>query len=848
MAVLLTVAAMVLSVRRVYLVSDTPEYPGFMNTYNVVNEALPKLDTSLYNVTVLRPECVGCENIRNMSEEASLNRLLESVWGSATVAEQLESALAADSGTYTEGKVVVAIATSLPTSLSSHYASVSFLELQCTTSSAGSKVKNPNHIVLQLEAGTGAYMNGVIAALASYTGGKKMGVLYDASADRSAETAFWQGVSDGNSQVCLSSKPVTMSTTNRSWDAAQYTLIKDQAAVMLQEGVDIILSNLDVYDVAVLDAISTRSEANYVVFGVTGATTGGSMNHTTLNNVLISRVEVNWFQVLNYVLSQSNPLSIKSVPVRSQSSWTVSDNVLPPGAKVADEMNTNCSARANATYADTVRNVYANVTKKSLSFPSDRPTANCARLRTYLVQTKDEAQGCLTQDAKVRLVGVGMYVNNLGNVDMKAGSFYVDFNLYLHQSRTAYATIEQVDSMLQPSAICRDSPCACPDFGQNEWENYIPSNATDTFSSIVNLVNIDRVNTVTSVLKTDTVGTTDVLVDYFRVQGTQYFQPELRDWPMDTQSLKIILEDLRESTTDTVTLKFCHLENFAGLSTNARYFPGMDLQVGGGSPWTVWLGSTCWPYLKYPEDYVAGHCHAGVNDKPVRYDKAALPDGDASCTCLGGTKASSRYAMEIVFKRPALPSFMKTFLPAIFITLVNQGVWFLYPKVAETRLGVCGSSLISGVMYHVSVTSNTPETSVLTWADRFMVVVYFNNLVAFTAVFYQTILYQAGMNRLAWRSFRMTRMWGPLVAVSSFAGVFFNESASEIVIWVIISTILAAFFVYFIGDMLLHLMSQKWLAFLRTRDSDARRAPGHLIESSEPNYSSIPLAHCETVN
>ena len=423
------------------------------------------------------------------------------------------------------------------------------------------------------------------------------------------------------------------------------------------------------------------------------------------------------------------------------------------------------------------------------------------------------AQAAAAAAPRVRLVGLGVYVSNLGGVDMKAGTFYADFNLYTHQSKVRYRTVAEAEAQLRPSPACSgDAPCACPELGQNQWEGYISPNDTGRVHSVVNLVNVGRSRVVTPVLRplgraasSDAAAAAAAaprVVEYLRVQATLHFAPQLRRWPMDEQHLGVVVEDVRESGSEEETLRFCHMEASAGLSPEARYFPGMELAAAaaasGSEPavarrpaWGARVVRACWPSMKHPRGLET--CAAAAPAPGVRY-----ASGDASCTCLGGTKASSRYTFAVRFERPALSSLLKACLPAAFIVVVNEGVWFLHPKVYETRLSVCGSSLISGVMYHVSLASFTPDHSVLTWADRFMAVVYANNVLAFVAVFVQTTLHQGDCPNLAFRSFRFTRVWGPLTAVGTFAGVCLHDSPPALAWHALLCAVCGAFLTHFV--------------------------------------------------
>ncbi|KAK2566851.1 hypothetical protein P5673_009537 [Acropora cervicornis] len=84
----------------------------------------------------------------------------------------------------------------------------------------------------------------------------------------------------------------------------------------------------------------------------------------------------------------------------------------------------------------------------------------------------------------------------------------------------------------------------------------------------------------------------------------------------------------------------------------------------------------------------------------------------------------SRYEFLFHMRRHKRAAFFKIFLPPLFIALVVCFSFSIPPNDASMRLWIDGSLLVSAVMFHASVSEQTPDTPELTLADRFMVGVY----------------------------------------------------------------------------------------------------------------------------
>eukprot|EP01079_Euglenida_sp_SAG-EU17-18_P003747 gene3747-695_t len=197
---------------------------------------------------------------------------------------------------------------------------------------------------------------------------------------------------------------------------------------------------------------------------------------------------------------------------------------------------------------------------------------------------------------------------------------------------------------------------------------------------------------------------------------------------MCNQALSILIEEEYESLRPTKTLEFCLMPSYSGLSPSIR-FPGLTNLEGLSYSWRV--KDVCWPPYTNPDSSI---CKDG---SPTDCQECASPpagsvafpgESDVSCKCMGGARSSSRLHFEIQFSRPHPNVMIKVFLPPLIITLVNQAAFLMSPAKVESRLSVCGSSLVSSVLFHVSLGSQTPSSSTLTFFDSFMAVVYMINL------------------------------------------------------------------------------------------------------------------------
>lgn len=170
---------------------------------------------------------------------------------------------------------------------------------------------------------------------------------------------------------------------------------------------------------------------------------------------------------------------------------------------------------------------------------------------------------------------------------------------------------------------------------------------------------------------------------FYRIQANLNSQVGLKEFPFDQQDMQIVLED-KENTIDA--LQYQSLTEESGIDDSIAF---TGWKING---WTAEVKEHYYPV--YDEIY-------------------------------------SQYVFNINISKIIFNSFLKTFLPVIFITLVVLFSFLLDPDKVPTRLGMVGSSLVASVMFHVSISSQIPPVGYLTFADKFMILTYFVLLASF---------------------------------------------------------------------------------------------------------------------
>ncbi|VVB65933.1 Neurotransmitter-gated ion-channel ligand binding domain protein [Candidatus Gugararchaeum adminiculabundum] len=163
---------------------------------------------------------------------------------------------------------------------------------------------------------------------------------------------------------------------------------------------------------------------------------------------------------------------------------------------------------------------------------------------------------------------------------------------------------------------------------------------------------------------------------FYRIQANLQSPVDFKKFPFDEQTLTIAIED---KTQTKENLEYVVNQKETGIAS--------DVQLVGWNAenWNASVVTSEYPI--YGEEY-------------------------------------SRYNFSINLQREAFSSMLKTFLPVLFLMLLNFLAHFPNPDKITTRIGMHTSFIISAVMFHVAIGNQLPPLGYLTLADKFMFCAY----------------------------------------------------------------------------------------------------------------------------
>jgi hypothetical protein len=176
---------------------------------------------------------------------------------------------------------------------------------------------------------------------------------------------------------------------------------------------------------------------------------------------------------------------------------------------------------------------------------------------------------------------------------------------------------------------------------------------------------------------------------FYRVLATLSTPIDLRRFPFDAQKMQIILEN---KTNSLEQVKYIPLTAESGMD-QAIVFPGWNIKG-----WEATSTAHEYPVYKTPE---------------------------------GKNEVYSQYIFSVNIARIPMNSFLKTFLPVLFLMLIVMASFILDPDKVTTRLAAISSALVASAMFHVSISGQIPPVGYLTFADKFMVLTYLILLMSF---------------------------------------------------------------------------------------------------------------------
>jgi hypothetical protein len=298
-------------------------------------------------------------------------------------------------------------------------------------------------------------------------------------------------------------------------------------------------------------------------------------------------------------------------------------------------------------------------------------------------------------------VAIGMHVVEMRSVDARAQSFYADLYLWLRFKATGLdeERIKDIIDRLEPV--------------NGKFES---KDATD-----------DK-----------TVG--DERYVCYRVTGTFFFVPDLKNYPFDTQVLPITVEN---GTLEQEDLVFIDDRNSYAKS---------------GTPEARWGLS---PTLAIP-DYVLKKVERKVFESryPTNF-------GDPSKNPAG--THYSRFSLLASFEREYWSYAFKILIPLLIILAMAWLVFFLPAAQLDTSASVAMTALLSCMAYNVAVSQNMPEIGYLVLSDKFFIATYVLLLLTLAQTFITFVLDSNGKAEQALRLDKQARVAFPLMVAAIFA-------------------------------------------------------------------------------
>jgi len=246
----------------------------------------------------------------------------------------------------------------------------------------------------------------------------------------------------------------------------------------------------------------------------------------------------------------------------------------------------------------------------------------CATLAIQIHVPSAQAQ---VESPTQNVVKVGIYVLQIGKFDLSTGSYTIDFYL---------------------SMAC-NGKC---NLGSFEFMD----GRADTETLIENTTN-ERL---------------------YRIQGSFYENLDLQDYPFDSHTLKIEIEDQNLPKQQLV------------------YQP--DIATSGLDERIIIVG---WNISGWNAS-VVDHYYAPFN------------------------QTYSRYIFSIMISRPGLTSGLNMFLPVFFVVFVSLISMLLVGNRLESRILLTVTALLAAVFFQFTLDSTLPPLGYLTFADKFMIATY----------------------------------------------------------------------------------------------------------------------------
>lgn len=195
---------------------------------------------------------------------------------------------------------------------------------------------------------------------------------------------------------------------------------------------------------------------------------------------------------------------------------------------------------------------------------------------------------------------------------------------------------------------------------------------------------------------------------FYRIQANLNNPVDLKRFPFDRQKMEIIIEDKEKGIDE---LKYAPSESESGIDKSI-FFSGWNIDG-----WNA-------------------------EAREHRYD---IYD-----------ETFSQYVFTVNISKIWFNSFLKTFLPIIFMVMILMFSFIMDLDKITSRLAVATSTLVAAVMFHISISNQIPPVGYLTIADKMMILTYFFILSAVVLNVIMLELLERKHNEMAERMHRKT--------------------------------------------------------------------------------------------
>ncbi|GBG32399.1 Hypothetical Protein FCC1311_086242 [Hondaea fermentalgiana] len=319
---------------------------------------------------------------------------------------------------------------------------------------------------------------------------------------------------------------------------------------------------------------------------------------------------------------------------------------------------------------------------------------------TFVTEPKPDNLGAdtLVQIDRIAVYGVGIFVLDVGGVDLRKGVFNADLQIFLLKYHLDF------EDVATARREAMHSNRTCKDVAHGERFQFIRGEAAKSLESTFNFINAAAKTVPELVFAHDAVE----VFDHFRVRSSWTFSPKVANYPFQDQDMSVQLEIAGQSVTREPTAILCMLETFSGFAQNLSSLALSEADMRAGHPtytsrftiseerrWPPLSGNFIPPY-RFPHD-------ASIARQPMR--------------------TSSRLSWVVSLHRPYIIGALEL-APALFVAASALISYFLPLSELRSRLTTCTTSLLAAVVQHSSLRSRIPERAAVTHADLAMLVVY----------------------------------------------------------------------------------------------------------------------------